>query len=86
MMITGFVVTLLLGFKPSSLEGLNHDTFLSPPGGLHGYAVDSDEFGLTNSGYGDAEADKEEQVSREYLFDTGFYKFISCQHVSLLLF
>jgi hypothetical protein len=78
MMITGFVVTLLLGFKPSSLEGFNHDTSPSPPG-ERGYAADFDEFRLPSYGHGDAEADKEkaledvkamlkEEVSRDFLF------------------
>jgi hypothetical protein len=79
MIITGFVVTLLLGFKPSSLEGFNHDTSPSPPG-ERGHAVNFDEFRLTSYGRGDAEeADKEkaledikamlkEEVSRDFLF------------------
>jgi hypothetical protein len=82
MMITGFVVTLLLAFKPSSLEGFNHDTSPSPPS-ERGYAIDSDDFRLTSYGHGDAEADNEkaledakamlkEEVSRDFLFGVWF--------------
>jgi hypothetical protein len=94
MMITGFVVTLLLGLKPSSLEGFNHDASPSPPG-EHGYAVDSDEFRLKNYGHGDAEAVKEkaledvkallkEEVSRDFLFDVWFIK-LTVTNIYLLL-